>query len=221
MRHGGAGPARRILRALRDRARRLPPLAPLVNAVDRVALRWTARERYDGRDPSEGAYVESYAALVLPLTHGRVLDLGCGHGYLTCRIADRSEVADVVGIDQIRDFRCAHPKVRFITEDLAAAPVLPNGFDVVIATEFIEHLSQPAFEALLPRIASALASGGRFVGSTPPNPTGDATFSGSPFHRREYQAEVLEGLLRRHFSDVVVRVHGADLMTWVASQGRP
>jgi 2-polyprenyl-3-methyl-5-hydroxy-6-metoxy-1,4-benzoquinol methylase len=205
-----------VLRALRDRARRIKPLAPLVDVVDRAALRWTARERYDGRDPAERAYIEEYAALVFPHTHGRVLDLGCGHGYLTCRIAERAEVTDVVGVDQISDFRCTHAKVRFLSQDLARAPELLGGFDVVVATEFIEHLPEAAFMALLPRISAALKPGGRFVGSTPPNPTVAATFSGSPFHQREYQAEALAVLLREHFADVVVRMHGPGLMTWVA-----
>jgi 2-polyprenyl-3-methyl-5-hydroxy-6-metoxy-1,4-benzoquinol methylase len=181
-----------------------------------MTLRWTARERYDGRDPAEAAYVERYAALVYAHAHGRVLDLGCGHGFLTCRIAERAEVTEVVGIDRIGDFRSAHPKVRFLSRDLARAADLPGEFDVVVATEFIEHLSEAAFAALLPRIAAALKPGGRFVGSTPPNPTPAPTFSGSPFHEREYQPEALAALLRRLFVDVDVRVHDSDLMTWVA-----
>jgi 2-polyprenyl-3-methyl-5-hydroxy-6-metoxy-1,4-benzoquinol methylase len=212
------GPARRVLRALRDQARRIKPLAPFVEAVDRAALRWTARERYDGRDPVESAYVEAYTTLVYPYLSGRVLDLGCGHGYLTCRMAERFGVTDVVGIDRIRDFRCAHAKVRFMSQDLARAPELPAGFDVVVATEFIEHLPEAAFTALLPQISAALKPGGRFVGSTPPNPTAASTFSGSPFHEREYQPETLEALLRKVFADVIVRVHGSELMTWVAGK---
>jgi 2-polyprenyl-3-methyl-5-hydroxy-6-metoxy-1,4-benzoquinol methylase len=102
---------------------------------------------------------------------------------------------------------------------LAQAPVLPGGFDVIVATEFIEHLPEAAFTALLPRIVAALKTGGRFVGSTPPNPTAAATFSGSPYHAREYQPNTLDALLRRFFTKVAVHVHGSDLMTWEATKG--
>ncbi|MGQ0568799.1 MAG: class I SAM-dependent methyltransferase [Armatimonadota bacterium] len=209
-------PVRRSLRRLRDRARSLALLAPIVRAADRLALRWVATERFDGRDPGERAYLDQYAAVLLPKTSGRVLDLGCGHGYLTWEIAARAEVSEVVGIDRIADFRCAHPKISYRTQDLTAKPHLPAGFDVVVATEFIEHISEAALLALLPFVRDALSEGGLFVGSTPPNPTTAETFSGSPFHRREYQPLALRALLSRHFADVEITSHGAAFMTWIA-----
>lgn len=204
------------LRWLRDRLRRFRPLVPAVRAADRVALRWVARERYGGRDPRERAYLEQYAAVIFPETFGRVLDLGCGHGYLTCEIAQRPDVDEVVGIDKITEFRCAHPKITYRTQDLAADPRLPGGFDVIVATEFVEHIPEAAFLALLPGIRGALRDGGRFVGSTPVNPTAADTFSNSPYHRREYQPAVLQAHLERHFAEVRVEQHGAAFMTWIA-----
>ncbi len=175
-----------------------------------------ARERHEGSDAGGRDYLEQYAAVILPETRGRVLDLGCGHGYLTYEIACRSEVEGVVGIDKISEFRCAHPKIAYWSQDLVANPRLPGGFDVIVATEFIEHIPEAAFLAILPAICKALREDGRFVGCTPVNLTAADTFSGSPYHCREYQPAVLRAHLDRHFVEVRIEQHPAGFMTWSA-----
>jgi SAM-dependent methyltransferase len=206
----------RAFQWLRGRTARVPLLGHAFKAVDRLRLYFVAEERYTGRRGWH--YLTQYSAVILPQTHGRVLDLGCGHGYVTYEIACRADVTEVVGIDRIADFRCPHPKITYRTQDLAADPRLPGGFDVVVATEFIEHIPECAFLALLPEICNALRDGGHFIGSTPPNPTPDDTFSGSPYHRREYQPEVLQAHLERYFTGVHIELHGTAVMTWLAQK---
>ncbi len=208
-----------LWRVLHDRLSGLPLLTPAIRAVDRLHMRWVARERYEG-DAQGRDYLERYAAVVLPHTYGRVLDLGCGYGYLTVEIARRPEVHAVVGIDKISSFRCSHPKVTYRTQNLVTDPRLPGGFDVVVATEFIEHIPEKAFRTLLPAIRGALRGGGLFVGSTPANPTPAATFTGSPFHRREYQPDVLRALLERYFEEVHMEQHEPGFLTWTARKPR-
>jgi len=204
---------RSLLRLLKHWLNGVALLAPVARAADRLHTRWVARERYEGGDGRE--YLEQYAAVVLPYAFGRVLDLGCGHGYLTYKIACRPEVDEVVGIDKITAFRCPHTKVTYGTQDLVNDSSLPGGFDLILATEFIEHIPEAALLNLLPNIREALRDGGLFVGSTPPNPTAAARFSDSPFHAREYQPAVLRAYLERHFADVRLEQHGA-FMSWTA-----
>jgi len=213
--HSSRPPLRRVARRVYDRLRGVRLLGPVFRAVDRLHLRLVAQERYEGGEAGRD-YLEQYAAALLSLTRGKVLDLGCGHGYLTIEIARRSEVTEVVGIDKIAEFRCVHPKIGYRTQDLAADPGLPGRFDVVLATEFIEHIPEAAFLRLLPAIRAALSNGGLFVGSTPINPTRSTTFSKSPYHLREYQPDVLRACLERDFAGVVVEEHNASFMTWTA-----
>ncbi len=70
---------RRALKLLRALLRRVPLLASVVRLADRLQTRLVATERYEGSETGRD-YLEQYAAVILPVTRGRVLDLGCGHG---------------------------------------------------------------------------------------------------------------------------------------------
>jgi 2-polyprenyl-3-methyl-5-hydroxy-6-metoxy-1,4-benzoquinol methylase len=100
----------------------------------------------------------------------RVLDLGCGNGYLAGQLLQRGY--SVVGVDLSKTgidiCRRTYPHARF--EVLAAdADVLQNlrenPFDLVISTETIEHLYDP--KSFLKGAYAALRPGGRFICSTP------------------------------------------------------
>ena len=100
----------------------------------------------------------------------RVLDLGCGNGFTAGYLARLGH--QVVGVDAAPDgielARAAHPKVRFHVASLYDDGLLGtvgNGYEVVIASEVIEHLYWPRI--LLRRAHDALARGGRAVITTP------------------------------------------------------
>jgi 2-polyprenyl-3-methyl-5-hydroxy-6-metoxy-1,4-benzoquinol methylase len=80
----------------------------------------------------------------------RVLDLGCGSGYICGQLASRGY--EVAGVDAsnsgIAVARAAIPHVQFCVDslqDLSVKDKLGGGeFDAIVSTEVIEHLYSPA-----------------------------------------------------------------------------
>lgn len=129
----------------------------------------------------------------------RVLDLGCGTGYGTAGLAEAAGFT--MGVDRIApDPSARHGTARFLRADLAGIPLRPACFDLVVSFQVIEHLRDPG--PYLEAIAACLAPGGTALLSTPNRLTSDGV---NPFHVREYLADELAGVLRRHFEDVELR----------------
>ncbi|MGE5608629.1 MAG: class I SAM-dependent methyltransferase [Bacillota bacterium] len=128
---------------------------------------------YESAAPAHTAayLLEPIVSLCPTLEPGlRVLDVGCGNGYLAGQFLSRG--CRVVGLDLseqgIGIARQTYPAGRF--EVLAADDeVLQNlreePFDLVISTEVVEHLYAP--RPYVRGCFSALKPGGRFICSTP------------------------------------------------------
>lgn len=101
----------------------------------------------------------------LPNRPARILDLGCGNGWLSeqYRVAGFDVTACDSSEDGIEIGRAAFPLVRFELHDAYAA--LGGPFDCIVASEVIEHLFAP--KRMLDRAFEALVPGGRLVLSTP------------------------------------------------------
>jgi trans-aconitate methyltransferase len=105
---------------------------------------------------------ESVVDLLAPRPGERILDLGCGTGHLTARIAEAG--AQVIGLDaaeaMVARARAAYPRLRFEVargEDFAVeAPV-----DAVFSSAAIHWMSPP--ESVAACVHRALKPGGRFV----------------------------------------------------------
>lgn len=117
-----------------------------------------------------------------------VLDAGCGTGYGAALLAERG-AASVVGFDlDRRSVRYARrhygsPAVRFEVRD-GEAPALPAGaFDVVVCSNMMEHLRDPA--SFLHATALALRPAGVLLAAVPPIVSaGDAAGQEAiPYHR--------------------------------------
>lgn len=105
----------------------------------------------------------------------RVLDLGCGNGYISAELARRGH--EVVGVDVSEDgIRVAReayegrlPGLRFhvcsVYDDGALAALVPGGVDCVLSLEVVEHLYLP--RALFTAARRVLRPGGTLVVSTP------------------------------------------------------
>lgn len=100
----------------------------------------------------------------------RILDLGCGNGFVARTVADEGH--EVVGVDVseqgLKLARAAYPEIPFLNcsiYDQNMSLVLRDQFDVVISLEVIEHLHHP--RALFAQAARLLASRGAVLISTP------------------------------------------------------
>jgi 2-polyprenyl-3-methyl-5-hydroxy-6-metoxy-1,4-benzoquinol methylase len=101
---------------------------------------------------------------------GRMLDVGCGNGYLAGQMMQRGW--SVVGVDLseqgIQIARKQYPKGRFevyAADDQILSRLGEQPFDVVVSTEVIEHLYAP--RSFVAGCKSALRPGGRLICSTP------------------------------------------------------
>ncbi len=114
------------------------------------------------------AYLVPKVLSLIPPDARRVVDIGCGNGYVVGLLAARGY--DVLGVepspDGIAQARAAHPGLRFEqapVEEVSAR--ISGAFDVVLATEVIEHLYTP--RTLLRSGLQLLRPGGRMIVSTP------------------------------------------------------
>jgi SAM-dependent methyltransferase len=142
----------------------------------------------------------------LPSCEGReVLDLGCGVGYGTARIADvaRRVVGGDVDPDSIAYARERYRRgnAQFVELDATALAFDDASFDVVCSFETIEHVDDPA--ALVREAARVLRRPGHLFVSTPR--ADETTHSpDNPYHRVEFSLRDFEDMLRAHFADVTL-----------------
>jgi ubiquinone/menaquinone biosynthesis C-methylase UbiE len=109
-----------------------------------------------------------YQRLILdavPGQCGSALDVGCGDGMLTCRLAARCR--DVIGID--RDSRMIHlarergqdiPNVAFLGADFLTYPFDKASFDFVACNTALHHMD---FEDAIEAMARLLRPGGQLA----------------------------------------------------------
>lgn len=98
--------------------------------------------------------------LLAPKPGEIILDLGCGDGVLTKKIADLG--CKVVGLDSSPDFIAAARKLGLeVVERNAAAMDFERRFDAVFSNAVLHWIKDA--DAVIVRVARALRPGGRFV----------------------------------------------------------
>lgn len=100
----------------------------------------------------------------------RILDLGCGNGFVASRLAELGH--DVTGIDAATDgikiARATYPWVNFQRGSIYEREwpsVTDDSFDCVISLEVVEHLLYP--KDLFEKSYRVMRSGGHLILSTP------------------------------------------------------
>lgn len=120
-------------------------------------------DKYGTRNPVarrlQAGFERGMAALLdLAGQPGSVLEVGCGEGHVTAKLARRWPDARVVGSDLSPEIvalaRSLHPGLAFEARTVYEADATGERFDLVVACEVFEHLERPV-EALetLARVA--------------------------------------------------------------------
>lgn len=131
-------------------------------------------ERRTGEDLASSDYWAQARAGVITNWIGRlepesVLDIGCGSGYLTARIAKELPDAEVIGVDynetSIRMAKRRATTANFQVADAWNLPFDPDHFDVLVFGDIIEHFDTP--EDLLWEAQSVLKPDGDVIVSVP------------------------------------------------------
>lgn len=173
----------------------------------------TTQPRLTGERPRQGVTPDSllalhdagYRAVVERLGTGRVLDVGCGEGFESLRLAGRDRW--VLGVDRDHGAVAAArrlagaggaPSLGLARMDAQALGVAGGAFDAVCSSHLIEHFEEPSHHAA--EVARAVADGGTAFFLTPNAPS---DFE-NPFHLHLFEPPELAHLLGRYFEDVWV-----------------
>ncbi len=109
------------------------------------------------------------AALIAVRPRMRVVDLGCGTGELTARLADMLPESDVLGIDSAAEMLAkaaplTRPGLRFERSDIAE---VSSAWDLVFSHAALQWLD--GHDALIPRVFALVAPGGQLAVQVPSN----------------------------------------------------
>jgi trans-aconitate methyltransferase len=122
---------------------------------------WNAKD-YDQSYSFVWKYGADLIELLAPQPGERILDLGCGTGHLTARIAEMG--AEVTGMDSSEEMvekaRGNYPNLSFERMDARSLPFAAE-FDAVFSNAVLHWVKPP--EQAVASIAKALRPGGRFV----------------------------------------------------------
>ncbi|MBN2495506.1 MAG: class I SAM-dependent methyltransferase [Deltaproteobacteria bacterium] len=112
------------------------------------------RENYAHRSAWARLRMAQIVRMVDPRAGDRILDLGCGPGYISELLARRG--AEVTGVDRsaaalsMARARCADLPCRFVQSDVIVLQEIPsNTFDKAVAADLVEHIDDRAFRSML------------------------------------------------------------------------
>jgi 2-polyprenyl-3-methyl-5-hydroxy-6-metoxy-1,4-benzoquinol methylase len=159
----------------------------------------------------------------------RVLDIGCGTGYGAAELARTA--LSVTGIDVAPEalayLRANYPAIKCVQASATAVPFASASFDLVVAFEVIEHLTN--WRALLTEARRLLTPNGQLLVSTPNKSyyaesrrlTGPNPFHAHEFTFDEFREELLavfphtSYFLQNHTAGIVfeplIQTHAADV----------
>lgn len=129
-------------------------------AIANNSPQWDA-ELYDNKHEFVSQLATDLVELLSPKPGERILDLGCGTGHLTSKIAASTEVLGIdSAVTMIEKARTNYPNIQFEVAD-AAKLEFKAQFDGVFSNAVLHWVKPP--EKVITGVWNALKPGGRFV----------------------------------------------------------
>jgi len=139
-------------------------------------------------------------------TAQRLLDLGCGTGFVLEAIHHRHPRLVLTGCDvRLTTLLHAHrqmPDIRFLAADIFALPY-ESEFDVVVALDVLEHIDDD--RAALAAIRNVIKPGGGLIVTVPQHPWLWSEVDDFSCHRRRYVRSDLESKIMDAGFDILRR----------------
>lgn len=146
----------------------------------------------------------------------RILDLGCGSGWLSIYLA--REGFEVTGMDIAENAvllgrnwaQSESLKVTFAVADINEIPYPDSSFDAVVANSIFEHLTYELALRTLANLAKVLVPGGTFFGCFDKVGGGPGEYEKLSDGTHVYTDKARQGMLLRMFSDIELKDLFAD-----------
>lgn len=141
----------------------------------------------------------------------KILDLGCGSGWLTIFISKYG--FDITGIDIAKPAielgkiwaKEDNANVNFLVGDILNLPFKDGTFDAIVCNSVLEHLRLDQAEVLIKKVHAILKDGGFFFGCFDKVGHGKGEFYEIGDSTHVYTDELRKGMMLRNFPDEEIK----------------
>jgi len=127
----------------------------------------------------------------------KVLDLGCGTGWLDPSLADYGTVTAIdLSTEAIRLARARWPHITWLAGNVFEVNLPNNSFDAVVSQEVLEHVNQQ--QAYIQKAAGCLVAGGHLILTTPNKPVAAIEYQARVQRYGDQALQPLENLIDQH-----------------------
>jgi len=152
----------------------------------------------------------------------KVLDLGCGSGWLTIFMSKYG--FDVTGIDIAKPAielgkiwaKEENANVNFLVGDLFNLPFKEGSFDAVVCNSVLEHFRLDQAEAIFQKVYKILKDGGYFFGCFDQVGTGKGEYFELGDSTHVYTDQMRKGMMLRNYPDEELKelLKGFDILSF-------